>query len=121
MKKIILANEGAEVIKFLVRGQRNSNNALEIVIDSKGVLVQDADAVLVKERLGSNVDVVDVDVKKEAAKLAPVVDDAVEVARRAALTEEERAAEDEAKAKAEADAKAAKKAAKKVAPKKAVK
>lgn len=108
MKKIILSNPNADVIKFLVRGQRNSATAVELEIDAEGVLVDESDAKIVAERLGGNVIISDVDVRKAAAELLKAVtpeEIAAEEARRAALTDEERAAEDEAKAKAEADAK----------------
>lgn len=113
MKKVSLANPEAEVIRFLARGQRGSATAIELVIDAKGVIAQDNDAALAKERFGGNIIVSDIDAK-EAAKtvteaLKPTADEiAAEEARRAALTEEERAAEDAAKAEAEAKASAAK-------------
>lgn len=68
MKKVTLAREG-ETIKFLVRGQRHSNNAVEVEIDTKGVMCRDDDAALIKERLGSQVRVTDVSAE-EAAKMA---------------------------------------------------
>lgn len=119
MKKVTLAKGGEDFIKFLVRGQRGSANAVELKIDSEGVIVQDGDAVFLKERLGSNINVEDVDVRGAAKDLTNSVkaaeDLAAEEARRAALTDEERAAED--KAKVEAAEKAAKKAADKEAKK----
>lgn len=131
MKKITLANPKGEVIKFLARGQRGSSTAVELVIDAKGVVAQDADAALAKERLGSSIVVEDIDAKAAAKAVTDAVNTAnkptaeeiaAEEARRAALTDEEREAEDKAKAdaeeKAKADAKAKKeadKAAKKAA------
>lgn len=117
MKKVTLSNPNADVIKFLVRGQRGSASAVELEIDAEGVIVDEADAAVVAERLGGNVTISDVDIKKVAAaalgKVEPTPEEiAAEEARRAALSDEERAAEDEAKAKAEVDAKAAAKAAK---------
>lgn len=107
MKKITLADPKGEVIKFLVRGQRNSSHALEIEIDAKGVLVQNDDVAFIVERLGEAVTVSDVDTKATA-------NDILEEARRAALTDAERAAEDTAAAekKVADEAKAAEKAAK---------
>ena len=122
MKKITLTNGKGEIIKFLARGQRGSATAVELVIDSKGIIAQDSDAALAKERLGSSIVVEDIDAKAaaktitEIIKKDPTPEELAEEARRAALTDEERAAEDKAKAeadeKAKADAKAAKKAAK---------
>ena len=68
MKKVTLSNPDADVIKFLVRGQRGSATAVELEIDAEGVLVDEADAKVVSERLGGNVTITDVDVKKAAAE-----------------------------------------------------
>ena len=134
MKKVTLANPKGEVIRFLARGQRGSNTAVELVIDAKGVIAQDADAALAKERFGGNITVEDIDAKAAAKAVAGAVktantptdeEVAAEEARRATLTDEEREAEDKAKAEADekeaadakkkADDKAAKKAASKTA------
>ena len=69
MKKITLSNPEAEVIKFLVRGQRGSVDAVDLEIDAAGVIVSDADAAIVIERLGGNVDVVDVDAQVVATDM----------------------------------------------------
>lgn len=121
MKKITLADAKGEVIKFLARGQRGSSTAVELVIDAKGVVAQDVDAALAKERLGSSIVVEDIDAKAAAKAASAAINKATgptpeeiaaEEARRAALTDEERAAEDAAKAQAKKDAKEAAKAAK---------
>lgn len=60
MKKVTLANTDSEVINFLIRGRRHGNDAVEVTIDSKGVVVSDTDAVVIKERLGGLVNISDV-------------------------------------------------------------
>jgi len=80
MKKITLADAKGEIIKFLVRGQRGSSTAVELVIDAKGVVAQDADAALAKERLGSSIIITDVDAKAAAQAVVEAVADATEPA-----------------------------------------
>ena len=55
MKKVTLNGEGE--VKMLLRGVRHSHTAVEVTINNKGIVVDDKDAELIQDRLGSQVTV----------------------------------------------------------------
>lgn len=80
MKKV--SSLTGDVIDFLIAGQRGSRNAVEVQITPEGVIVKDEHALILEQRLGSQISIVNAtmkDAKKEIEEKSKAKDVVQEV------------------------------------------